>query len=399
MISFLQTPDIQTTNNINSCYGINAVTLTGITQSGLRYKLEVLTEDETTLYGSLIITPNQFGNGVVDIQHILQTLIKPSEFEIELTSQITDSFNETKPYKVKGYIVDINDIPVEDEEITSDELIVTGGKKDAWTIGYTIPTGALSDWIVTKNSNSLTYKPTIPAGTQVKVIDVYAAEYRTLSYYNNFTTYNLYAYDEDGVQLNTATFSNTETAAVYPNIFRTIASGPNNTSIKFNLPAGTAFYYLNVGNDWWRFNIKDIQCNDFDLYQVSWLNSYGFRDYYTFSKRDDVRKTITRNSYLQSVVDYNFIYLDTQKGSRGQTIYSQTIDQEYTIRTDFLDDKESEYLSSLIESPDVRVYIKGQWYQVLPTTNEWRLQRYRTDKMFQLEYSFRIANGINSQRG
>lgn len=398
MITFLQTPGLQTTDNINAAYGINATTLTGITQSGFRYRLEVLTEDQTALYGSLIVTPNQYGNGSVDIQHILQTLIKPSPFEVELVSQITDTFNETKPYKLKGYVVDINDLAIAGQVVTSATFSVTGGKKDAWQLGYTLPTGALSDWNYTKLSNYLLYKPAITSGTLVKVVDVYGSDYRTLTYKNNFTTYTIYAYDESGTLLNTATLTNTASTA-YPNIFRTIAAGPNNTSVKFNLPNGTAFYYINVNNDWWRYNIKEPLCNDFELYQLSWLNSYGFRDYYTFSKRDDIRKNITRNNYLQSVADYNSVVLETTKGSRGQTIYSQTIEEEYTIRTDYLEDIESEYFSSLIESPDVRVYTKDQWYQILPTTNQWVRQRYRTDKLFQLEYSFKIANGINSQRG
>ena len=405
MISILQDPGQGTNYNINAAYGINPVTITGITQSGLRYRLEVLTEDETALYGSMIITPNQYGNGSVDIQHILQTLIKPSPFEVELTSQITDTFNETKPYKLKAYVVDLTDTPIAGEEVTSDTFIVTGGKKDAWTLGYDFPLdnvgniGAFSDYYITKKASTLTGKPSIPDNTLVKVVDVYPTDYRTLTYYNQFSAYDIYAFDEEGLLLELSELPNTETTAEYPNVFRTIAAGPNNTSVKFNLPIGTSHYYINVGDDWWRFNIKETQCNDFNLYQVSWLNSWGFRDYYTFSKRDDKKRTVTRNNYLQGVADYNFVVLETTKGSRGQTIYSQTIDEEYTIRTDFLDDAESEYLSSLIESPDVRVYIKGQWYQVLPTTNEWILKRYRTDKMFQLEYSFRIANGINSQRG
>jgi len=390
MINILQTP-----NEINAAYGINAITLTGITIVQRRYRLEIWNDDETALYASLIITPNAYGNGVADIQNVLQTLIQPSPYNIEKIVSINNSFYETKQYIIKAVEVDLNDEPIDEDEYVSEGPYLTiGARKDPWSVNFTVPTKALSDYDYTINADSILYKPTIGNGVKIKLVSINENDYYTLSYKNTFTSYTIYPYADD-VALTTITITNSLTA-VYPNIFITLPVGPLN--LGGQLPNNTTKYFVKVNSDWWLFTIND-ECDTFNPIQLSWQNSYGFRDYYTFRKRDDKRTTVSRNTFNKSIIDYNDVAVMTTRGEGGQTIYSQKIETEYTIRTDYLDDKESLFFENLIMSANVRAKINGVWYNILLTRNEWRIQRYITDKMFQFEVSFKIAANQKSQRG
>ena len=388
MINILQTPE-----NINAAFGINAITLTGITTPLMRYRLEIWNDTDDAMYGSLIITPNQYGNGIANISHILQTLIQPSLFNIEKIVDISNSFYETKQYIIKAVEVDMNDEPVGDY-VQEGPYLIMGARKDPWQVNFDIPTKALTDYDYTVNGDNISIKPTMGNGTQIKNVMVKDNDYYTISYKNAFSSYTIYPYN--GSTALTPIVKTNSLTAVYPNIFITLPIGPQNLSGQ--LPTNTTHYFVKVGNDWWLFTIN-TDCEAFEPIQLSWLNSYGFRDYYTFTKRLDKRTNVTRNTYNKSIVDYNDVAVFTTKGEGGDTIYSQKIETEYTIRTDYLDDAESLFFENLIISANHRAKINGNWYNIKLTKNDWVLQRYITNKMFQFEVSFKIAANINSQRG
>lgn len=385
MIQIIQTP-----GEINAAYGINAVSLTGIVNSNTRYKLEIYNDTDTALISSLVIAPNGFGNGVVDIKYVLQTLIRPGSINQEKSETVQGSFNETKQYILKAIEVDLLDNEI-GTAVQSPILLTTGGRKTGWEVEYVLPTGALTDLTTSRLSQNILPNPSIPNNTLVKDVKLTKEDYYTISYKNTFSNYIIYPYI-NGVAQTPIVKSNT-LPNEYPSLFITVPVGFNN----LNLSPQIDSYFINISDEWWYFDSYNEEC-DFEPIQLSWLNSYGFRDFYTFTKRTDKRTNVSRNTYNKSVIDFNFINLQTEKGVSGDTIYSQEIKNEFTIRTDFVSEKESVYFENLIVSPQVRANIKGDYFDVKPLTNTWNLQRFRTDNLFQFEYAFEIATKINSQR-
>lgn len=153
--------------------------------------------------------------------------------------------------------------------------------------------------------------------------------------------------------------------------------------------------------EWYRFDIVDGECNDFDPIEVSWLNSFGFRDYFVFQKRKDHRTMIERNSYQQVNGSWNSTTFGVNSYDRGETIFSQKIEDEYTLNTKYLSDTEMSYLRNLYLSPDVRVRFYGDsgWTPVVMTSNDWEERTFRKNKMFQNTITIKAANKVNSQRG
>ena len=155
-----------------------------------------------------------------------------------------------------------------------------------------------------------------------------------------------------------------------------------------------------------RFNIVDPACNDFPEYQFSWLNKYGFRDYYSFNKRKDRKVSIKRNEYLREAADYNAANYDVNIYDRGTTVYSQMLPEEFSAFTDYISDEDALYLEGLFISADVKVRFndrpgqeKYQWVPVSLISNSYDEKTYRKNKLFQYDIKFKLAHNIKSQRG
>lgn len=155
-----------------------------------------------------------------------------------------------------------------------------------------------------------------------------------------------------------------------------------------------------------RFNIVDQTCNDFPEYQFSWLNSYGFRDYYSFNKRKDRSVKITRNNYLKEAANYASTSYDVDIYDKGTTTFSQTLQEDFSAFTDYISDADALYLQGLFTSADVKVRFgdaegsqKYEWVPVSLLSTSYTEKTARKDKLFQYDIKFKRAHNLKSQRG
>lgn len=149
----------------------------------------------------------------------------------------------------------------------------------------------------------------------------------------------------------------------------------------------------------YRVDLVDDECNDFTPVQVSWLNSFGFRDYFYFSKRTDNTINVKRNTYEQVEGSWSSNIYEVNPYDRGERIFSQEITEEWTINTRYLTDDEAQYLKNLYQAADVRVKFNDEWLPVIITDSSWTERTFRKDKLFQYTLNFRMAHKLNSQRG
>jgi hypothetical protein len=200
----------------------------------------------------------------------------------------------------------------------------------------------------------------------------------------------------------------------------------NGNADQFNLNPATKYYYIapvaytppSCNTDLPPFTdlathyvqwyiIEPKECLDYDHIQFSWLNSLGFRDYFTFTKKNQRTVTNKRNEYLQEVSDYNAQTYEVNAGNRGRTAYSQTLEETWTASTGYMSDEEARYLESMFNSADVRVRLGQQaptgydlqYFACNLLSASYIEKTYRKDKLFQYEVRFKLANNIKSQRG
>ena len=155
-----------------------------------------------------------------------------------------------------------------------------------------------------------------------------------------------------------------------------------------------------------RFNIIEEGCNDFPTYQFSWLNEYGFRDYYSFNKRKDRGVKINRNEYLKEAANYNATSYSVNIYDRGTTVFSQTLPEEFSAFTGFVSDADALYLEGLFISADVKVRFddapgaeRYKWVPVSLLSSAYEEKTVRKNQLFQYDIKFKLAHNIKSQRG
>ena len=201
----------------------------------------------------------------------------------------------------------------------------------------------------------------------------------------------------------------------------TIASGPANLPVPLN--AATAYYYI-IPAVWgcpedpqsqidvmtagaWRaqkYIINEEPCNDYPHVQFAWQNSYGYRDYFTFTKRVDHNTKTNNNNFLKGAADYNSNNYSVDLQDRGLTTYSQKIENMFKVESGYMKDQEAELLKHLYQSGEVKAKFStgpyaNQWVPIIITNTSYNEKTYRKDRLFQYTVSFKLASNIKSMRG
>ena len=90
--------------------------------------------------------------------------------------------------------------------------------------------------------------------------------------------------------------------------------------------------------------------------------------------------------------------------SRGFTTYSQSIKEQWTATSGFMNDEEAKLLESMFKSPSVMVRFSvgeyaNQWLPINLLSSSYTEKTIRKDKLFQYTVNYKLANNIKSQRG
>lgn len=451
-----------TPNDYELAYGKVIVSLFNndyATDTNYRMGVRILDADDN-LIGDVRQLPNPSGYCHFDISSVLRNHVD-SRPNMESIVQLSTGLYEVFDYKISYGSIPFGGEFVQ-TSVVSDKLVLNGRKANTvvdWdstdykitiseqpggpTITYNRIDGfqkALTDFPfeITTGAN-VTNKPTWVADTSV----VNKAQYLrgtdlTLSFLNDWiasptvadwtngingvylAVYNgptvLYNNQILNIQSNgggpNETYSD-ETAPTGEYRLITAQVGDNSSVISTHLETATHFYVgtstliydpefatgYGLTSEVYRFDVNDGECNDFDNIQVSWLNSFGTRDYFDFQKRNDYEVNVTRETYQKLDANWASNEIEVYPYNRGKTVFNQSAKETYTVNTRYLSDIESQYLKNLYISPDVRVRIDGVWYPAILTSNTWTEKTYRKDRLFQHTISFELANPIQIQHG
>ena len=441
----------------NMAYGANPVTLIGAPLGG-KYVLRVLVD--SVIVADIRQTPNISNAAVFDLQNILQSLVNTSDLNIETTEEWIDSAREGAKYQIAYGSEDFAGNIVINGTTGFYELL--SGRKEYYEVlwdsePYTpfvegddsIPTCT----IIASQGKAFTdlplYRadkfgperpPQVAAQDMVHRVELTREDFMTMSWMNkvvqddppagsNVTQIagaTVFEWDSAGSIGSYSVFNTTQTgggpdaqpgdgvAVQYPYSAITLGVGPENRE-QDNDPSTTHYWVLpqaynpcgttqltyRASNTPIRIDIVEPNCNDYEHIQFSWTNSYGFRDYYTFTKKNEKRLRINKNNFLMDAANYAMDTYDITRQTRGTTTYSQKIELQYTATTDYMTDEEAKYLENLFMAPDVRVRFgkEGFFEPVTILTSSYTQKTNRKDQLFQYEVQFKRAHGIKSQRG
>ena len=189
--------------------------------------------------------------------------------------------------------------------------------------------------------------------------------------------------------------------------------------------------WRNNGESIWNPNPRDPLSN-WTLF--SWMNSFGYRDYWYFFGDRDIKVKTKRDTYKRSHNDFNGALWDVEGDARGETQFAGEQHMEVTVKSGYFPyhywtqtagsdhDFASTLMQSLFTSADVRVYMAGhqaidyltdskKMHQDLPETwNKWEpvvvtnkdyefKQSLKEGKLYNYEITFKMANKTSKASG
>ena len=449
-----------TPNEFEMAYGKVIVSLYDLDESGgIRMAVQV-TDTNDVVIGEVRQLPNPSGYCHFDISNILKAHVT-SRTDLETITKLATGENEVFQYKLNYGYVPFNGTFV-NQGVVSGKYALNGRKSytevdwDSSQYKFTIseqplgpttynrvdfPQKALTDRPFTETTGAAITdgKPIwVSSTTPVNITDYLRGTDYTISFLNDWIANPTVGDWTNGINSIRLAIYNGSTALLNTDLVNLVSNG-GGPNINYNdeiAPTGeyrlitaqigalsdtlspyfasATHFYVSSGSltrdpaevtaygsvsEVYRFNINDGECNDFDNIEVSWLNSFGVRDYFNFQKRSDYETNVTRNTYKQLDADWASDEIVVNPYNRGERVFSQEVSETYTANTKYLSDAESEYLKNLFISPDTRVKIDGVWRPAILTSNTWTEKTYRKDKLFQHTIQFRLANPIETQRG
>ncbi len=403
--------------------------------------------------------PNPAGYAHFDLSNVLKSRVTVNS-NIEVTDKITTSPEEIIKYKIEYGYVPFNGVFV--SEGIFDNLHVINGRKKYTIIDWDkSPYSPAVSYVTTGNpTNQVDYlckaltdrpytqitgasisdgKPSwVGNATVVNKTDIIRGDDFTLSFLSDWrpnptvapwttgingfrlAVYNgstvLYNQTVPNLLSNGGGPNNSNTGTTQPiGQFKALSfqAGFINTLIAAYLDTATHIYVSTAifgrdpnivtnyisSSEVYRLNVTDGECNDFENIEISWLNSFGFRDYFNFQKRIDRQVDVTKKTYKQLDAAWGSNEIVVNPYNRGERVYDQSADITYTVNTRYLTDEESAYLENLYISPDIKAKIDGEWVSVIPVTNSYTQKTFRKDRLFQHQLQFKLANQNLIQRG
>lgn len=309
--------------------------------------------------------------------------------------------------------------------------------------------------LFTRTYEYLTNWPTTDADG-LKLFKVRSDEYRTLSFFNRYYNFNdgtlwgpnegpffvEYAYytangallakdiitidSLSGMPVRTDCADLNSHAYTDPQIIATVGVGPQNikdSSTYWTNAAKTYTVKVYSYNNCWsidpisdcgdtslleeykgdliygaRFEINDA-CSPFEPINVSFMNRFGVKDYYTFDRRNTYTTAIERSTYSKMLGSWSQSDFNIDPTGRGRTAFNTNGTTVMQLSTNWMTDAESQWLEELYMSPSVMIYLNGVWEPVVVTSNAYEQKSYSRDKMFQHTIEVQFANDKQSQRG
>lgn len=141
-------------------------------------------------------------------------------------------------------------------------------------------------------------------------------------------------------------------------------------------------------------------CSPFEPIQMSFMNEFGVRDYWTFTKRNTYSEGIQRNNYFRDAGSWSASTYTIESYERGTQTFNSTATAKMLVSTDWVTNEQAEWFSVLFSSPDAKIFYNGEWIAVALTNTEYQQKTVaRDNKMFRYELTLEFAQPKTIQRG
>ena len=148
----------------------------------------------------------------------------------------------------------------------------------------------------------------------------------------------------------------------------------------------------------YNFKVSD-HCVKFTPITMSYINSYGVKEYFTWDRRNTKTVNTNRTQYYKSNASYSDSAYTINQHSGGRTIFNSEVSTEMMLSSNWMTDEESIWLQELFTSPSTQIFVDGNWEPVVISQSSYDEKTYARDMMFKHNISVQFANNKTVQRG
>ena len=336
--------------------------------------------------GSTVLTrikqyPNPAGAGIFDVGRILNDYLE-YETNWDLSTSTTDhtqvqdftiNFGEEYAASLSGSVVLYNGNDVTGSPAVNDGPIqVLPAVVDPNNgIGY--------DWPYATSALQLTDRP-----SGVPIVGTFDIMYQ--SFYNGTggsLNASIQAINENGTVTDTATvpIGAGEFVTVNVGVDNGLGLTPN-AGLKITFNSKTITYPGSSNCNWERVNF-------------AFINNYGFWDTYGVNLPQAKRTSVKREEITTPFVNYSSATSPYSLSSRGKGYYNTTYTDNYSVYTDWIDQTEANWLTQMLESPEVYVQTDAGMVPIIITNTSYE---HNTNKASQKTFQYQIQYQFSNQR-
>lgn len=143
------------------------------------------------------------------------------------------------------------------------------------------------------------------------------------------------------------------------------------------------------------FKIQRELCDYDDAYDVFFINTFGKFDSYRFTRFNSKSINVTRKEYKQNKGEITAGGFSSSNSMKARTQYYTEYQDKITLRSDWLNTDEAEWLAELISSPSVYIRTLVDITQtpvpVIVTNTEWEKKSTAQGEVFKLDLNIEFS--------
>ena len=348
-----------------------------VTSSQFQYVMDVVS-------GSQVLTrikqyPNPAGSAIFDPSRIMNDYLEYDPY-FKDEAWTNDLYPLVQTFEIKfgeEYATSISSSVVlyNGNDVTGSPA-VTGTPAEVFPLVIDPNNGSSYNW---EASSSLIYLTDRPDGTPVDPQN----DYMSFNAYNGGIGTQRLRVDElnaSGTQVNfrDIVMSSGQFATInYPQQFMQ----PETVSFRVSLGGTTIATYPAADTCHW------------DRVNFVFINNYGVWDSYGVNLPQRKTTNLKRESLTKPFVDYSSFTSAYDVTRRGKELYNVSYEDDYEVVTDWLDEATAEWLTQMIESPEVYVRQGNNPIPIIITNTSYEHNTNRRgQKLFQYTIQYQLAN-------
>jgi len=139
------------------------------------------------------------------------------------------------------------------------------------------------------------------------------------------------------------------------------------------------------------------ECSRFKPIQLSYLNAYGVRDYWTWTTRNTLTITSEKETYYRDLGTWSKFTWSANSWDRGTQTFNQVGKVRMTLSTNWISESESLALEQLFTSPEIKVYHQDEWLAATVLTQRYD-QKTHAREVNLIRYEIEIEFSVPKKR-